>query len=220
MSVRLDLATIAKAVFEAAMVLLAVLLAFLVTEWREDNRAESRANMAIERIVLELENNIAQLQAVAPYHRDTAQAMGEQVALMEAGEVPARGRFIEDAVGVMERGIYPPQLTRNAWDYAVNSGVLDPVDYDVVANLAAAYAIQDSGVNSTWRQMASTMFLNEENMAVGELSPRFQLLALMFSELASQEEYLVQVSAAAHADACEWLDETVVDGRCTLGGDA
>ena len=220
MSIRLDVATIGKAVFEAAMVLLAVLLAFLVTEWRDDNRAEARANMAIERIVLELESNMAQLRVVAPYHRDTAQAMGEYVALMQAGEVPSRGRFIEDAVGVMERGIYPPQLNRTAWDYAVNSGVLDPVDYNVVANLAAAYAMQESGVNSTWRQMASGMFLNEENMTEGELSPRFQLMAMMFGELASQEDYLAQLSSQAHTGACEWLGETVVEGRCSLDRDA
>lgn len=219
MSIRLDFATIAKAVFEASMVLLAVLLAFLVTEWREDNRAEARANMAIERIVLELESNIAQLQVVAPYHGETGQLLADHAASIEAGDLPARGRFIEDAVDVMPRGLFPPQLTRTAWDYAVNSGVLDPVDYDVVADLAAAYSLQESGVNSTWRQMASTMFLNEENMAEGELSPRFQLLGLMFRELASQENFLIQISTDAHTDACEWLEHTVIDGRCAIGAE-
>ncbi len=216
MAVRIDLNTIAKAVFEALMIVFAVILAFLVTEWREDNRNKNRAHMAIERIVLELESNIAQLQVVAPYHGETGQAMSDYAGLIEAGEIPARGRFIEDAVEVMPRGLFPPQLTRTAWDYAVNSGVLDPVDYDVVADLAAAYALQESGVNSTWRQMASTMFLNEENMAEGELAPRFQLLGLMFRELASQENFLVQISTGAHADACAWLGHNVVDGQCQM----
>ena len=62
MDFKIDLKFIAKASFEALMIVFAVILAFLVTEWREDNEADNRANLAVERIVLEMEANIAELQ--------------------------------------------------------------------------------------------------------------------------------------------------------------
>ena len=63
-----------------------------------------------------------------------------------------------------DRGIFPPQLNRSAWDYAVARGVLDPVDFDVVERIAAVYSIQENGVNNTWQLMASTILINEEAM--------------------------------------------------------
>ncbi len=212
-----DFSWIYKAGLEAAMIVFAVILAFLVTEWREAQRAEDRARTAIERIVLELEANIAQLETVTPYHSETAAGIRDHVALIERGEASAQGRFIENAMAVMPRGLAPPMLNRTAWDYAVTSGVLDPVDYDLVADLAAVYAIQNSGVDSTWRQMASTMFLNQDNMMEGELAPRFQLLALMFQELASQEAFLLTESRAARDKGCAWLGHEIDAQGCDLG---
>ncbi len=216
MTFKPDLKFVAKACFEALMIVFAVLLAFLVTEWRAENREKERARLAIERIVLELEANLAELDRVGDYHSETGRLMADYVSQIEAGEVPARGLFMREAIEVMPRGINPPQLNRTAWEYALASGVLDPVEYDVVADLAAVYGIQANGVDSTWRQMASGMFMNEENMTEGDLAPRFALLGLMFRELSSQEDYLVQLSVEAHEEACGWLGNRVEDGRCVL----
>ena len=207
MDAKRDYSWVYRGALEGALIVFAVILGFLVTEWREDRRAEAKAQVAIERIVLELDANIRQLEQVAPYHRDTSQAIGRHIGLIQSGEVSERGRFIEEAMAIMPRGLAPPLLNRTAWDYAVTSGVLDPVEYDVVADVASVYALQERGVDSTWREMASTMFLNQENMMERELAPRFQLLSLMFQELASQEEYLLIQARDARDDARRWLGQ-------------
>ena len=207
MDAKRDYSWVYRGALEGALIVFAVILGFLVTEWREDRRAEAKARVAIERIVLELDANIRQLEQVAPYHRDTSQAIGRHIGLIQSGEVSERGRFIEEAMAIMPRGLAPPLLNRTAWDYAVTSGVLDPVEYDVVADVASVYALQERGVDSTWREMASTMFLNQENMMERELAPRFQLLSLMFQELALQEEYLLILARDARDDARRWLGQ-------------
>ena len=55
-----------KAAFEAALIVFAVMLGFLVTEWREDARQREQARVAIARIAQELDSNIAQLEEVIP----------------------------------------------------------------------------------------------------------------------------------------------------------
>lgn len=201
---RKDFRWLYKAAFEAALIVFAVMLGFLVTEWREDAREREQAEAAIARIAQELDSNIAQLEAVIPYHRERLTTVEAYIAEIEAGERPAEGIFFSEFIQVANQGLYPPQLNRSAWDYAVARGVLDPVDFDVVEGIAAVYSIQETGVNNTWQLMASTILINEEAMTERALTPRMRLLGLSFQELGSQEDFLLYLSRQARQSISDW----------------
>ena len=92
----------------------------------------------------------------------------------------------------MPRGVNAPGLTRFAWDHAQQHGHLDVLPYDVVAGTARAYAMQEAGVDSTWRQIVTLLFSGPDVMRVADLEPSLRFTQIGFSELASQERFLIR----------------------------
>ena len=54
-----------RAAFEAVLIVFAVVLGFLVNEWRADREADATAQLAVSRIVEEMRDNLEALEAAA-----------------------------------------------------------------------------------------------------------------------------------------------------------
>ncbi|MEN0653582.1 MULTISPECIES: hypothetical protein [Hyphobacterium] len=184
-------AWLGRAAIEAILIVFAVVLGFIVNEWREDVADRRAANSALVRIAEEMEANANALRQVVGYHETVAERVGEAIARIERGEVPEDGVLFDVLPSILTRGIQEPRLTSVAWDYASARGDLDPVEYTLIADIALIYVAQQGGADATWRAIADTFFGSVESLETQPLIPRLRLMQFAFTELAAQERYLI-----------------------------
>ncbi|HAQ33845.1 MAG: hypothetical protein CMF74_14965 [Maricaulis sp.] len=184
-------AWLGRAAIEALLIVFAVVLGFLVNEWRENVADRHAANTALERIIEEMDANAGALRQVVGYHEEVAGRLGEAIARIERGEAPEEGVLFDVLPAIIDRGIQEPRLTSVAWDYAQARGDLDPVEYGLIADIALIYNAQAGGADSTWRSIADTFFGTVDSLESRPLIPRLRLMQFAFHELAAQERYLI-----------------------------
>lgn len=184
-------AWLGRAAIEAILIVFAVVLGFVVNEWREGVQTRQASDTALERIAEEMEANAAALRLVVGYHEDVADNLGEAIARIERGEASEDGILFDVLPPIMPRGIQEPRLTTVAWDLARERGDLDPVDYRMMSDIALIYSAQSGGADSSWRSIAETFFLSTESLERRPLLPKLRLMQASFSELVAQEQYLI-----------------------------
>jgi len=188
---------LARAGVEALLIVFAVVLGFVVNEWRADVRADREARTALSRVAQEMQSNTDMLRTVSEYHQDTVGRIDALIARIDSGEVAERGVLLDRIPEFLPRGMQEPQLSRIAWDYAEQRGDMDPLAYELVSELARIYTTQEAGVESTWRMIVQRFFGQIETVSEAELRPRLVLMRFAFRELASQESHLIYLYEAA-----------------------
>lgn len=181
-----------RAVIEAALIVFAVVLGFIVNEWREDVSDRRAAEAAMTRVVAEIETNIAQLEAVVDYHEAVVERIDERLAEVEAVGEPVRGIPFDEYPELLPRGVNAPGLSDFAWAHAQEHGRLDVLPYDLVAATARAYGMQASGVEATWRQIVELLFAGPQVMREQDIEASLRFTQIGFTELASQERFLIR----------------------------
>jgi len=184
---------LARAGVEALLIVFAVVLGFVVNEWRADVRADREARTALSRVAQEMQSNTDMLRTVSEYHQDTVGRIDALIARIDSGEVAERGVLLDRIPEFLPRGMQEPQLSRIAWDYAEQRGDMDPLAYDLVSEMARIYTTQEAGVEATWRMIARRFFGEIETVSEAELRPRLVLMRFAFGELASQEIHLIRL---------------------------
>ncbi|MEO0425737.1 MAG: hypothetical protein AAF184_25635, partial [Pseudomonadota bacterium] len=118
---------------ESAAIFLSVLLAFVVDEWREDQREQREADAALNLVRAELTQNLAQLEAL----------------------VPVRPKMLEGYLAGLDllkkEGTFPselpefrtPDITSIAYELATDSGAVTTVAAEELLVIAQAYAAVD-----------------------------------------------------------------------------
>ncbi len=180
-----------RALVEGLLIVFAVVLGFIVNEWREDVADRRAAEAAVVRVVAEVETNIAALEAVVGYHEEVVERIGVRLAAIDAGESPADGVLFEEVMTIMDRGVNAPGLSRFAWEHAQQHGRLNVLPYARVAVIARVYEMQANGVESTWRQIVELLFSGPQIMRSQDLASSLRFTQIGFTELASQERFLI-----------------------------
>ncbi|MEA1943520.1 MAG: hypothetical protein U9P68_14850 [Pseudomonadota bacterium] len=185
-------AWLGRAVIEGALIVFAVVLGFIVNEWREDVSDRHAAEAAMTRVVAEIEANIAQLEAVVDYHEAVVERIDERLAEIEATGEAVLGIPFDEYPELLPRGVNAPGLSDFAWAHAQEHGRLDVLPYDLVAATAQAYRMQASGVESTWRQIVELLFAGPQVMREQDIEASLRFTQIGFTELASQERFLIR----------------------------
>lgn len=159
---------------EMASIVVAIVLGFAVSTWDQSRRDRDRGRAALERIVLEMQRNAAEVADAAPYHLRIATAMDS---LMTSN---GDGPFDMGAVPGW-RGIRPPTPRTASYEVAVSTGALEHVDFVTVDRIASEYELLDDLSSVVDNGMAA--FLN------GTLTDLSEFLRLM-SLLAEQSTYV------------------------------
>ncbi|WP_323762988.1 hypothetical protein [Maricaulis sp.] len=180
-----------RAFVEGTLIVFAVVLGFIVNEWREDVADRRAAEAAMGRVVAEIEANIEALEAVVDYHEEVVERIGARLAEIESSPELAEGVVFDDLMMLMFRGVNPPGLSRFAWEHAQQHGRLDVLPYERVAAVARVYDMQAYGVESTWRQIVELLFAGPQVMHAQPLLPSLRFTQIGFTELASQERFLI-----------------------------
>jgi hypothetical protein len=124
-------AWIARLVVESALIVLSVLVALAVDEWRDDRAMRARSREAVAAIVAEINANKKAAQS-ATQHHDKVHA--ELKAMVAANAV---------TVDALSRGVFKPAvLLEAAWVTARDTGALAPLPLDVVLRLSRLYERQ------------------------------------------------------------------------------
>jgi len=180
-----------RAAIEALLIVFAVVLGFLVNEWRADRAAETRANLALTRIVGEMRDNLEALETAAEYHAQIVENLTAIEAEVQSGELPSSANLFETVMPAMPMGISPPILSYVAWEYAGQTGALDQLDFEIMSEVARLYSVQELGTETTWKMIIDAFFFNEESFEIREISAKLSFMRLSFTELVSQERSLI-----------------------------
>lgn len=176
--------------FESALIVLSILLAFVLNEWREERRDRSRVVEATSRIAAEVTHNMAALDSAIPYHESVVARIA---ALLDSTGVAAvRQRLdappsLEMLAGVAPEGLRPPDLRSAAWRSSEVGGVLTLFDADALQGIAAAYQAQSDGVSATVGRLSSGIFAPERFSQPSHLLLRF--LQAEIGNLVGQERF-------------------------------
>ncbi len=180
-----------RALVEGVLILFAVVLGFIVNEWREDVADQRAAEAAMGRVVAEIEANIEALEDVVAYHEEVVERIGARVAEIEASPEPVESVLFDEFPRVLPRGVNAPGLSRFAWEHAQQHGRLNVLPYERVSEVARIYEMQAYGVESTWRQIVDLLFSGPQIMSSQDLVPSLRFTQIGFTELASQERFLI-----------------------------
>ncbi len=180
-----------RAAFEAVLIVFAVVLGFLVNEWRADREADATAQLAVTRIVEEMRDNLEALEAAAEYHAEIVENLTEIEMQIQSGELPSNANLFETVMPAMPMGISPPILSDVAWDYAGQTGALDTLDFEIMSEVARLYSVQELGTSTTWKMIIDAFFFNEESFETREITAKLSFMRLSFRELVSQEYSLI-----------------------------
>ena len=169
---------------EAASIVLAVLLALAVDEWRENRSQQQQAYAALMNISIELKDNQKVLKLIHANNIETVKAMAENPA--SAGE-PGQDE---------ERNFIPGlQLRETAWETMLSTGVSGNVDYETILELSATYSLQrvykDTGSQMTAAAMNIAAYATVLDREVDNESFQRQFISY-FEMLVGIEETLLE----------------------------
>ncbi len=120
------------ALFEAAFVVLGVILALAANEWRQSRQDRQRVTVATNAIAAEIESNRAAVAAASAYHSS----------ILDSLRVNGSPSW-RPSPAMFSRGfVSPAQLSSTAWQSAGTTGVVEHMPYQVVLRLSRAYATQ------------------------------------------------------------------------------
>ena len=115
-----------------------------------------------------------------------------RLAEIEASGEAVRGVPFDEYQTLLTRGVNAPGLSRFAWAHAQEHGQLNVLSYEIVASTARVYDMQASGVEATWRQIVELLFAGPEVMGEQDLEASLRFTQIGFTELASQERFLIE----------------------------
>ena len=129
-----------KWLLEGLLIIVSVLLAFAVDEYR-DNRANRELTLRVlDGIKTEVEHNLATVEPYVPMHKTWLGAL-EHADVSNDRQSALDVWFATRPSSDRETPF--PTLRRSAWDAAVSSGALRQVDFDVAAAMADVYSMQE-----------------------------------------------------------------------------
>ena len=176
-----------RLVIESVLIVLSVLLAFAVAEWRDRVADRDLAHAAVTNFRREISANLAELERVQPKHAEFAKR------LLAAAQHPGTGNAFDAFVKAMpEDGLDTPPLHEAAWEVATSTGALRLLDYNVAAQLSETYLVQRSTVLPTLR-MLTDRISSIQTFEPAARTAMVRVQQMVITELAGQESYLIDL---------------------------
>jgi type II secretory pathway pseudopilin PulG len=159
-------------VLEAGLIVLSVLLALAVNEWRAERKAAQKAQTALKAIHSELEANREEFKKAMQYHRMFRDTLHYY-----------QKRDLTPPMRLLNQGIFQPAtVSETAWETAKQSGVTDHFAYELVLDLSHFYQRQSDYnelSNAIGQQLyiSSTMEKSPEELLRGKYENWISLLS-------------------------------------------
>ena len=145
---------------------LAVVLGFAVSEWRDSNKADRNAQIALQSIASEVSRNCVQLHERTGYY--------EQVlAELRDSELPPSTALTNAGIASW-KGVRPA-ITRSAsFDVAISTGTLASAPFNLTDAIAQAYSVRSTLESALQQSMG--MMMNGAPLTLGEAQSTLGLI--------------------------------------------
>ena len=172
---------------EGVLIVLSVLLALAVGEWRDWLRDRHLARAALANFRREIAGNLAQLERAQPKHAAMARRLADASAAATAGTA-----FDAFVAAMPDSGMDTEPLREVAWETAQTTGALRLLDYETAARLSETYLLQRAALQPTLQRL-SDRFLAPDNFDATRRGAMLRTHRMMLVELSGQEAYLITV---------------------------
>lgn len=124
-----------QVLFESALIVVSILVALGLDEWRQDREDNEILQHALSNFVIEIRQNRARVDDATPFNQGLRQVLGRHY-LDE--DIKSVDQFVN-----MVESYSPAGLHSTAWDTALATGSLGKMDYNLVTALSLTYSLQN-----------------------------------------------------------------------------
>ena len=124
-----------RVMFESALIVISILVALGLDEWRENREDEENVQLALSNFASELLQNQARIEDAAPFNRGLRNVLRNRYQTDDIGSVDEFVNMVESFVPVV--------LQSAAWETALATGSLAKMKYDLVSALSLTYSLQN-----------------------------------------------------------------------------
>jgi len=181
---------LARAAFEATLILIGLLGAFALDEWQDARAREARVEALLAAIHAELDANLRQHEGASAYNSEVAERIWNEA---------------NKGVEVVPQSAYPnglfvgPELTSAAWVTAQNDAALSDVPIERVLMLARVYEMQRTYVddfNTLLNNMYALLLQSDNNLRVDGLAQPLRIGGVLRDYAGRGRRLLEQYRAA------------------------
>lgn len=170
-----------RLVVESVVVMVSILIALVVDEWRESRAAEATVQWSLQSIRQEMEHNRQNLEETSRYHRRLADTL-LTLAASEASRIDEEVR--------PHGWVMTPQLTSAAWHGANTTRATADMPAPVVLTLAGVYQEQEQYLTRR-EAIFSVLYAAVLERNSPSLLPMFRPLAGIVNDVAAWESLLL-----------------------------
>ena len=148
-----------RVMFESMLIVVSILFALYLDEWRDDRQDAENIEDALAYFVSEIQQNRARVEDAAPFNQGLRHVLSRR---QEVRAIESVATF----VNIFE-SYNPVVLQSTAWETAIATGALAKMDYKLVSALSLTYSLQNryQQVSQNGKaQMTSPQNLSEEKL--------------------------------------------------------
>jgi hypothetical protein len=121
--------------FESMLIVVSILFALYLDEWRDDRQDAENIEHALANFVSEIQQNRARVEDAAPFNQGLRHVLSRR---QEVRAIESVATF----VNIFE-SYNPVVLQSTAWETAIATGALAKMDYNLVSALSLTYSLQN-----------------------------------------------------------------------------
>ncbi len=121
--------------FESMLIVVSILFALYLDEWRDDRQDAENIEQALANFVSEIQLNRARVEDAAPFNQGLRHVLSRR---QEVRAIESVATFIN-----IFESYNPVVLQSTAWETAIATGALAKMDYNLVSALSLTYSLQN-----------------------------------------------------------------------------
>jgi len=169
-----------RVLFESALIVLSILVALGLDEWRENREDEETVQLALSNFVREIRLNQASVEDAAPFNQGLKSVLRNRYQTNDIGSV-------DEFVNMVE-SYSPTVLQSTAWETALATGSLAKMDYELVSALSLTYSLQNRYLMASRSGMAE--LTSPQNLSADKLNLAVYNSIRYLSDITGMEEEL------------------------------
>lgn len=124
-----------RVLFESMLIVVSILVALYLDEWRDDRQDAENIEHALANFVSEIQQNRARVEDAAPFNQGLRHVLSRRQKVRAIESVATFVNIIES--------YNPVVLQSTAWETAIATGSLAKMDYNLVSALSLTYSLQN-----------------------------------------------------------------------------
>lgn len=148
-----------RVMFESMLIVVSILFALYLDEWRDDRQDAENIEDALAYFVSEIQQNRARVEDAAPFNQGLRHVLSRR---QEVRAIESVATFIN-----IFESYNPVVLQSTAWETAIATGALAKMDYKLVSALSLTYSLQNryqQVSQNGMAEMTSPQNLSEEKL--------------------------------------------------------